>query len=272
MHDRGGIRCREAAQGAWLLLIVFVLASAAICGRAVVARSQGLEKFFTNPRLADKSASGAIATDALALSADQAVWAALAFEDKDQLAHLLKHGGNPNAAEELSLMTPLMAAETIELTWTLLEAGANVRARDRAGRTALHYATMMRDGGSIIPLLARAGADVNARADAPDGDTPLFCAIENYLESAEKAVAIRIIRVLVEYGADINATDSNGASVVAIAAAHNRPELIKLLVELGADPTKRLTNGRTPLDYAKEANAMDVIKLLAGPTGASSGN
>ena len=273
MLDKGDIWRHEALQGGRRFLLASVLASSIVCGQSAAANAQGLEKFFTNPRLAEKSTAAKIASDALALSADQAIWAALAFEDNEKLQQLLKHGANANTTEELSLMTPLMAAEALPLAWTLLEAGANARARDRTGKTPLHYAPKMRDGAVIIPLLVRAGADINARADEPAPITPLFCAMENYFEATEKTAAIQIIRIMVQYGADINITDGNGASVLAIAAAHNRPELIKLLIELGADPTKRLGNGRIPLDYAREANAMDVIQLLAGTTaGVLSGN
>ena len=230
----------------------------------VSASAQGIDKFFTHPRLADKNASQNTATDALELSQDQALWTALAFEDTEQLRQLLKRGVNPNKPDELSLMTPLMAADTLPIAWTLLEAGADPRARDRLGNTPLHHAVKMREGISIIPLLVRAGSDVNARADSASRDTPLLCAVENYLESADKAAAGLIVRILVRLGADINITDSNGATVLAMAAAHNQPELIKLLVELGADPARRLGNGRTPLDYAREANARDAIQLLNG--------
>jgi ankyrin repeat protein len=221
------------------------------------------ERFFTHPRLAEKNA-GKTANDALELSQDQALWAALAFEDTEQLRQLLKRGANPNKPEELSLMTPLMAAETLSVAWTLLEAGADPRARDRTGKTALHHAARMREATSIIPLLVRAGADVNARSDDAARDTPIFCAVENYLESPDKYAASLTLRALVHAGADINVADSNGATVLAIAASHNQPDLIKLLVELGADPGRRLSNGRTPLDYAREANARDAIQYLDG--------
>jgi ankyrin repeat protein len=227
------------------------------------AFADDFERFFTHPRLAEKSGAKT-ATDALELSQDQALWAALAFEDTEQLRQLLKRGANPNKPEELSLMTPLMAAETLSVAWTLLEAGADPRARDRTGKTALHHAAKMREATSIIPLLVRAGADANARSDDADRDTPIFCAVENFMESPDKYAASLTLRALVHAGADINVTNVNGATVMALAAAHNQPDLIKLLVELGADPGRRLSNGRTPLDYAREANATDAIHYLDG--------
>ncbi len=242
-------------------IAVSALALAYAHGMPVAAQS--LDQALGNMRLGGKSVASKTA-DTLEMSQDQAVWTALAFEDNEQLRQLLKKGANPNKPEELSQITPLMAAETLQLAWTLIEAGADARSRDRTGRTAMHHAVRMREAVQILPLLVRAGGDVNARAEEPGMITPLFCAVENYMESPDKDNATLVIRILARLGADMNATDSKGATVLAIAAAHNKPELIKLLVELGADPAKRLSNGRTPLDYAREANALDAISLLDG--------
>lgn len=246
-------------------LAASVIAACAAGIAASPACAQGIEQFFTNPRLVDKVAPNT-ATDALELSKDQVLWTALAFEDVEQLRQLLKRGANPNKPEELSMMTPLMAAETFPITWALLEAGADPLARDRAGRTVLHYAVKMRDAPDIIELLARTGADINAKSEGSGNVTPLFYAVERYIEDPDKATSILILRMLIQKGADIDAIDNSGATVVARAAAQNQPELIKLLVELGADASKRLGNGRTPLDYAREANAREAIQLLAGIT------
>jgi cytohesin len=244
------------------------LCCAALCCLPASVSGQDLERFFWQPRFTDSnSAAARAAPEVLELQQDQALWTALAFEDVEQLRNLLKRGADPNKPDELSLMTPLMAAETLPITGALLEAGADPRARDRIGRTPLHFAVKMREALSVIPLLARSGADINARTSPPEAVTPLFSAVEHYLEDANKDGAGLIIRMLVRLGADINAADDNGATVLAVAAAQNQPELIRLLMELGADPARRLTNGRTPLDYAKEANANAAIQLLDGVTG-----
>jgi ankyrin repeat protein len=263
MGERGLIQRDEAGLFGYGLIAASALA-VLLAAYSRPCSAQGIEKFFTHPRLAQKNPVSKTATDALALSQEQALWSALAFENNDELRQLLKKGVSPNKPEELSLMTPLMAAETLPLAWTLIEAGADARARDRLGRTPLHYAAKMREAASIIPLLVRAGGDINARASEFSSITPLFSAVENYLESPDRKGAATVLRVLVRLGADINASDDNGATVLAIAAAHNEPDLIRLLVELGADPARRLGNGRTPLDYAREANATDAIHLLDG--------
>jgi ankyrin repeat protein len=269
MRDRGLIRFRKAIPFSCGLVAASTLASTLICIATYPAEAVGgIEQFFTYPRLADKNGLSKSASDAVELSQDQAIWTALAFEDNEQLRQLLKRGADPNKPEALSLMTPLMAAETLPLAWSLLEAGADPRVRDRTGYTALHHATKLREAASILPLLVRAGGDINARSDEPEVITPLFCAVENYFESPDSKEAALVVRVLVRLGADLNATDSKGATVLALAASRNKPDLIKLLVELGADPTKRLPDGRTPLDYAKEANATDAVQLL-GAAGTS---
>jgi ankyrin repeat protein len=260
MRDRGLGGYQGVFRRGRHAIAVSALASIFACACGDGASAQNLDQI-----LGDNNIAKAIPVpDVLELSPDQAVWTALAFENPEQLRQLLQKGANPNKPEDLTRMTPLMAAETLQLAWTLIEAGADARARDKTGRTPMHHAVKMREAVQILPLLARAGGDVNARAEEPAGITPLFCAVESYLESPEKDSTGLVVRVLARLGADLNAMDARGATVLAIAAAHNKPDLIKLLVDLGADPTKRLSNGRTPLDYAREANALDAIPLLGG--------
>lgn len=257
-------------------VMVSLAAATLICAATTAcanAQAKDLDEYIRDPVPTAKSApteareKHQTITDAfdlsIELSQDQALWTALAFEDADQVRSLLRKGANPNRAEELSLMTPLMAAETMPITVALLQYGADPNARDRMGRSVLHYAVTMRDAASIVPLLIRSGVNINMRTDDTAKITALFCAMDKYIEDKDKDVSAQIIRVLVDMGADLNILDGHGANPLAVAASRNQVNLLRLLIQLGADPAMKLPNGRTALDYARDANAVDAMHVLA---------
>jgi hypothetical protein len=116
----------------------------------------------------------------------------------------------------------------------LIEYGSDIDARDENGWTPLRWASAGRHfkDGSAVRLLLGRGADVNARAD-DDGSTALHW--------ASKCGALEIVRLLLEYGADIEAVTVDGKTALqvlgsgAIDEDQERCEVIRrLLVENGA--------------------------------------
>ncbi len=131
----------------------------------------------------------------------------------------------------------------------LIEAGADVTAKDNYGRTPLLHAARWFDEATppeIVTLLIDAGADVNAKDD--DGQTPLLFAAGS--SSPE------VVTLLIEAGADVNAKGNDGSTPRMVAST---PEIITLLIEAGADVNAKDNSGRTPLSVAKKP---EIIKLL----------
>ena len=79
--------------------------------------------------------------------------------------------------------------------------------------------------------------------------------------TAERS-ALGMTRTLLEGGADVNAKDNDGQSVLMHAAHENATEVAKLLIAAGADIDEKDNRNRTALMHAGEWNADAVAQLL----------
>ncbi len=187
--------------------------------------------------------------------------------DAKLLERLLDAGGDANTAGrdgETLLMTVARGGHT-EAARLLLARGAEIDARESwHGQTALMWAAAQGHPAMLSELL-KAGADVNARSNQeewerqitseprdkwlpPGGLTPLlFAARENCLAC---------LPVLIEAGADLNATTPDGISPIVIALINGHYDVAGALVEAGTDPNLADYTGRTALYAAIDFNTM----------------
>ncbi len=186
----------------------------------------------------------------------------------EQVQTCLNNGMDVHARGKNYKMTPLYWAGAFnkdpQVIIALLNAGADVSARDTVGRTPLHFAAENNKNAKIITILIQAGADVNARDR--DGGTPLH-------EAAEGNIS-KVIITLLNAGADVNArSEKHGWTPLHWAAYNKNPKVITALLNAGADVGARDTYGSTPLHVATEVtnnnqiSDMIMVLLQAGADG-----
>ncbi len=183
------------------------------------------------------------------------------------LKRLLDAGGDVNAvgADGETLLMTAARGGHVEAAALLIERGAEVDAREGwHGQTSLMWAAAQGHPAMLRELLSH-GADVNARSNheewerqvtseprdkwlPPGGLTPLlFAARENCLAC---------LPVLIEAGADVNATTPDGISAAVIALINGHFDVAGALLEAGTDPNLADYTGRTALYAAIDFNTM----------------
>ena len=143
---------------------------------------------------------------------------------------------------------------------------------------------------SCVELLIEFDADVNFVCDTESGLTPLMVAVcDNSLEISELLLdndadvdacdslsrtplvhailehsSPKIVELLLFWGAHTDYIDSNGSSLLCLAAKESEccVECIRLLLAVGCDELHKDNNGRTPLHMAASVGNADVVEAL----------
>jgi ankyrin repeat protein len=147
--------------------------------------------------------------------------------DSAEVRRLVQGGADVKAAQADGATALHWAAYTgdVSLASLLLEAGADVAAANRNGSTPLWLAASQGDAPMIEALL-EGGADANELL--PLGRRPLML--------AARSGRVDAVRVLLEHGADVNAKeDARGTTALMQAADQGHADVIAVLLEHGAD-------------------------------------
>jgi ankyrin repeat protein len=154
------------------------------------------------------------------------------------------------SAQDLADAAAAGDAETVG--HLLAEDPALPRVYTDEGWTALHLASTP----EIAAMLLDAGADINARNRhkfAGPGNSPLSGAV--YQDKRE------VVRLLIQRGADVNQADNAGFTPLHLAAAMGYVESARTLLEAGADPNLRSAanaghnlGNKTPLELLSESD------------------
>jgi ankyrin repeat protein len=147
--------------------------------------------------------------------------------DIKEIKRLILAGANLEAKDQngwIALSLAVFRGHT-EAVKVLIEAGADLKARSKAGDwTPLHFAAAY-DITEAAKLLIEAGADLEAKT--PGNQTPLhFAAAYDSTEAA---------KILIEAGADLEARDKDDQTPLHYAALNGRTGIAKLLILAGSD-------------------------------------
>ncbi len=180
----------------------------------------------------------------------------------------LVDAGADVVAREWGDLTPLHEAASQNtnagVTAALLEVGVAPNARDRDGITPLHLAAKDNSNPDVVTLLIEAGADPNIRD--PYGNTPLHLAWAHIFADRRP-----VMRELLRLGADPLARNDAGEIAepthcdnwnTGYFAYSALPADYARCLDAGADPNARVGEGQTLLHRALENRNPEVTALL----------
>jgi len=110
-------------------------------------------------------------------------------------------------------------------------------------------------GPEAVTLLIEHGAHIHQVSHNPLRNQALHACIA-------LGNSVEVARILVEAGADMNATAAGGYTPLHLAASNGKREIVVLLLERGADREPRCDQGKTPAEYARERGHADIAALL----------
>lgn len=179
----------------------------------------------------------------------------------DVVVHLAEYSDIDRVGND-GLNAAMLAAENNPsgkvFKW-LLDQGLSVDGRDGNGATALVRSG--RNSAAVASQLLAMGQDVNAVDD--DGNTAFI------MTGHAQIYAPDLIRLLAKAGADVHATNENGANALMIALENgheykNGPQNVRMLMEeFDLEPVPRLADGSTPLTIAAKADqSAEILRLL----------
>ena len=137
----------------------------------------------------------------------------------------------------------------------LIQNGADIQAQDCDGSTVLHYASRYSNQEVVEFLLKLNEISVNATDN--NNQTPLMYA-------CYEGGRLENIKMLIKNGADIQASSSNGSTVLHLASRNSNQEVVEFLLKMNEISVNATDNSnQTPLMYAcYDGGHLDNIKML----------
>jgi len=160
--------------------------------------------------------------------------------------------------------TPLITASQLdfsvrELVKSLIDSGANLKAENKFGKTALMSAVFIQNIDLIKTLLA-AGAPVDQQDK--EGNSALLAMINmgSGIDSDKRKP--EIIQILLQAEANIDLTNNDGNTALHEAVIGKKQEILRILSENNPNASIQNRKGKTALDQSIINENWDAVKML----------
>lgn len=192
-------------------------------------------------------------------------WAAAGFNSgasHKAVVKLLLENGADVAAKNAGLRTPLQDSirhcnesfDAVSVAELLLDHGAPINAQDEDGWSPLHEAAYSSNMDIIrVVLDRRRSGDLEALTIA--GETPLLMTAGSWSQ--------RIIAHILQCGANIEAENGNGKSLIGLAMQDGKTNIVHLLLRFPQDINRRFhASGCTALHVAASQGNIDIVRAI----------
>ena len=186
----------------------------------------------------------------------------------DAVRLLLSKGADSKAADVRGSTALVEAARVndIDVLRLLVNAPVNINAGGFVGMTALNLAAGHANLAAVRLLLDK-GADVNvahvSEVRVKNGLIALsrMTALMSAPESSPE-----VMDAIIRAGANVNAKDIRGMTALMLAVATDSadPRIVRMLLDHGADTDVKSNDGERALDWAKKFNQPEILRLLGG--------
>lgn len=160
--------------------------------------------------------------------------------------------------EAIDKLLRAASAGKVEVIGQMLKV-APIDSAAKDGKTALHLATEHFHDAAVRSLLEwKADPDARDR----EGQTALHLICGSTISPKSNNRSARIMGLLIDAKADINAKNNRGQTPVYLAVRHARAELATMLLRAGADPNVQCIEGYNAMFWARQSPRLDLPQLL----------
>lgn len=172
--------------------------------------------------------------------------------NEEILEILLENGLDVNSLDKNGYMPIHLAAQldSIKNVQLLIRFGATVNVKGPSGWLELHLA-IFKKRTKIVQFLIESGSDFNAFAN---GEMPIHI--------AANSGAFDCVKLLKNYGADVNARGLKGWRPIHFSVDKKFTEIVKYLLQNGAKVNSKTDEGSLPIHIAAQSGCIRIVELL----------